>query len=69
LRHAILLADGRDENGSSADLDKAISLCEGVFSCDCRAVGNDWQVDELRRISTALLGTLDIVPGPPGLAP
>ena len=46
----------------------AISLCEGVFSCDCRGVGTDWEVGELRRISTALLGTVDIVPDPAGLA-
>jgi von Willebrand factor type A C-terminal domain/von Willebrand factor type A domain len=68
LRHAILLTDGKDEHESSDDLDTAINLCEGVFSCDCRGVGTDWQVDELRRISTALLGTVDIVPDPAGLA-
>ena len=68
LRHAILLTDGKDEHESSDDLDVAINLCEGVFSCDCRGVGTDWQVDELRRISTALLGTVDIVPDPAGLA-
>ena len=67
-RHAILLADGRDEQESPADLDEAIRLCKGVFRCDCRGVGTDWQVDELRRISTALLGTVDIVPDPAGLA-
>jgi len=68
LRHAILLTDGKDEHESSGDLDTAINLCEGVFSCDCRGVGTDWRVDELRRISTALLGTVDIVPDPAGLA-
>jgi len=39
-----------------------------VFSCDCRGVGTDWEVAELRRISTALLGSVDIVPDPAGLA-
>jgi hypothetical protein len=39
-----------------------------VFSCDCRGVGTDWEVSELRRISSALLGTVDIVPDPAGLA-
>jgi hypothetical protein len=68
LRHAILLTDGRDEHESSEDLAAAINLCEGVFSCDCRGIGTDWQVDELRRVSTALLGTVDIVPDPAGLA-
>ncbi len=68
LRHAILLTDGKDEHETSKDLDSAIRLCEGAFSCDCRGVGTDWQVAELRRISTALLGTVDIVPDPAGLA-
>jgi hypothetical protein len=68
IRHAILLTDGKDEHESSGDLDAAIAACEGMFSCDCRGVGTDWVVSELRRISTALLGTVDIVPDPSGLA-
>jgi hypothetical protein len=39
-----------------------------VFSCDCRGIGTDWEVGELRRISSALLGTVDIVPDPADLA-
>jgi hypothetical protein len=67
LRHAILLTDGR--NGQlPSKLGSAIRQCEGVFRCDCRGVGTDWKVDELRRISAALLGTVDIVPDPAGLA-
>jgi hypothetical protein len=68
LRHAILLTDGQNEHESAADLAAAIELCIGVFSCDCRGVGTDWDVDELRKIATALLGTVDIVPDPDGLA-
>ena len=68
LRHTILLTDGIDESESSDDLDAAIKLCEGVFSCDCRGVGTDWRVSELRRVSAALLGSVDIVPDPAGLA-
>ena len=68
LRHAILLTDGKNQHESPEDLAAAISLCEGVFRCDCRGVGTDWVVDELRKISTALLGTVDIVPDPAGLA-
>jgi von Willebrand factor type A C-terminal domain/von Willebrand factor type A domain len=68
LRHAILLTDGNDESETSDDLYAAIKLCEGVFSCDCRGVGTDWRVGELRRVSTALLGSVDIVPDPAGLA-
>jgi hypothetical protein len=68
LRHAILLTDGKNEHETRQELDTAIRACEGVFGCDCRGVGTDWAVDELRRVSTALLGTVDIVPDPAGLA-
>jgi len=68
LRHAILLTDGQNAHETPEQLDEAIRLCEGVFSCDCRGVGTDWEVSELRRISSALLGTVDIVPDPAGLA-
>jgi hypothetical protein len=68
LRHAILLTDGQNQHESSEELAEAIQLCEGSFRCDCRGVGTDWQVAELRKISTALLGTVDIVPDPAGLA-
>jgi hypothetical protein len=68
LRHAILLTDGKNQHESAEELAAAISACEGVFRCDCRGVGTDWQVSELRKISTALLGTVDIVVDPAGLA-
>jgi von Willebrand factor type A C-terminal domain/von Willebrand factor type A domain len=67
LRHAILLTDGKN-NERSRTFDMAIQQCEGVFSCDCRGVGTDWNVDELRKVSSALLGTVDIVADPEGLA-
>src|ERR1700677_1029811 len=68
LRHAILLTDGKNQHETPDQLAAAIGLCEGSFRCDCRGVGTDWVVGELRRISTALLGTVDIVPDPAGLA-
>ena len=55
-RHAILLTDGRDETETPADLQSAIAAATGVFQCDCRGVGADWEVNELRGISSALLG-------------
>jgi hypothetical protein len=67
LRHAILLTDGRNQHETPEQLTAAIGLCEGTFSCDCRGVGTDWEVSELRRISSALLGTVDIVADPAGL--
>jgi hypothetical protein len=68
LRHAILLTDGRNQHETPEELASAVSLCEGSFTCDCRGVGTDWEVGELRKVSTALLGSVDIVPDPAGLA-
>ena len=62
-----MLTDG--QNGETPRrLDEAISLCAGVFSCDCRGVGTKWKVSELRKIAAALQGTVDIVADPAGLA-
>jgi hypothetical protein len=66
--HAILLTDGENEHETSAALDEAISACEGHFQCDCRGVGTDWVVSELRRVAAGLLGTVDIVADPADLA-
>jgi hypothetical protein len=68
LRHAILLTDGRNQHETPEELAAAISACDGFFTCDCRGVGTDWEVSELRKISSILLGTVDIVPDPAGLA-
>jgi hypothetical protein len=68
LTHAILLTDGRDEHETPEELGAQIGLSEGEFTCDCRGVGTDWHVEELRAISSALLGTVDIVADPTDLA-
>jgi hypothetical protein len=66
VRQAILLTDGK--NGESdKTLGKALDECEGNFVCDCRGVGTDWKVDELRKVASALLGSLDIVARPQDL--
>lgn len=63
VRQAILLTDGK--NGESdRTLGKALAECEGKFVCDCRGVGTDWKVNELRKVASALLGSLDIVAEP-----
>jgi hypothetical protein len=67
-RHAILLTDGRNEHQQPWELTAAVEACRGLFQCDCRGVGVDWEVDELRSIATALLGTVDIVADPSELA-
>lgn len=63
-RHAILLTDGRIEGEAPNVLDEALRQSAGFFQCDCRGIGDDWVVDELRRISSTLLGTVDIVAQP-----
>ncbi len=62
-RHAILLTDGENRE-SEAKLAAALARATGYFQCDCRGAGTDWQVAEIRRIATALLGTVDIIPEP-----
>ncbi|WP_375426600.1 VWA domain-containing protein [uncultured Friedmanniella sp.] len=61
-RHAILLTDGENHNETPQQLSAAIAAVTGRFQCDCRGVGVDWQVEEVRRIAQALLGTVDIIP-------
>ena len=63
-RHAILLTDGENHNETAAQLDLAIRNCTGRFQVDCRGVGVDWRVSEIRTIAQALLGTVDIIPDP-----
>jgi hypothetical protein len=68
LTHASLLTDGKDEHETPEQLREEIALSEGQFTCDCRGVGTSWHVEELRSISSALLGTVDIVADPADLA-
>jgi hypothetical protein len=68
IRHGILLTDGRNEHEKPVDLQRTLERVQGHFTADCRGVGTDWEVEELRRISSALLGTVDIVADPSGLA-
>lgn len=64
LRHAILLTDGQNQHESIQELGAVLDRCEGQFQCDCRGVGTDWEVAELRRIASALLGSVDIIAQP-----
>ncbi|HKO27240.1 MAG TPA: VWA domain-containing protein [Solirubrobacteraceae bacterium] len=66
--HAILLTDGENQHETPEELDAALAEVEGVFSCDCRGVGTDWQVGELRKIASRLLGTVDIIAEPDAMA-
>ena len=64
IHHALLLTDGKDEGEHESALDAALAECESHFQCDARGVGTDWQPAQLRKISTKLLGTVDIIPSP-----
>ena len=64
LKQALLLTDGQNDDNDELPLQQALAACEGVFQCDCRGVGTDWKVEELRKIATKLLGTVDIIPAP-----
>ena len=63
-KHAILLTDGNNQHETPEQLSVAIEAARGQFQCDCRGVGADWEVAELRRIATALLGSVDLIPRP-----
>lgn len=64
VAHVILLTDGRNEHEEPWELDAAIAQSVGLFECDCRGLGVNWEPDELRKISNALLGTTDIIAHP-----
>lgn len=67
IKHAILLTDGKNQHESLIELDAALAMCAGIFVCDCRGVGTDWEVGELRRIASALLGTVEFIADPADL--
>jgi von Willebrand factor type A C-terminal domain/von Willebrand factor type A domain len=68
MRQALLLTDGQNDHGDESALDQVLKGCENLFQCDCRGVGTDWRVGQLRAIAERLLGTTDIVPDASGLA-
>jgi broad specificity phosphatase PhoE len=67
-RHAILLTDGKNQHEQPYELDARMRGAIGAFQCDCRGVGADWEVGELRRIAQALMGTVDLIPSPEDMA-
>lgn len=64
IRQALLLTDGQNDLVDQPHLQEALAQCEGIFQCDCRGVGTDWQVEQLRMVAAKLLGTVDIIPSP-----
>src|SRR5665213_1922922 len=64
IRQCILLTDGENEKQDEPLLGAMLNACEGQFQCECRGVGSDWKVEELRKISGRLLGSTDIITRP-----
>jgi uncharacterized protein YegL len=65
---ALLLTDGQNDPSDEQDLERTLAASEGKFQCDCRGVGTDWQVSQLQKIASKLLGTTDIIPSPAEIA-
>jgi hypothetical protein len=63
IKHAILLTDG-DNGERYGYLDSVLEQIKEQFVCDCRGVGANWKVAELRKIADKMLGTVDIVARP-----
>ena len=66
--HSILLTDGNDEHETAEELRRALAACEGRFQCDCRGVGTDWRVSELRQVASVLLGSVELIRDPADMA-
>ncbi len=64
---ALFLTDGKNDASDEARLDGVLDRCEGVFQCECRGVGTDWQVKQLQKIAGKLLGTAQIIAEPAGM--
>jgi hypothetical protein len=62
IRHAILLTDGHNQHETAAQLDSALAYCAGKFVCDARGVGTGWEVAELRKVASMLLGGVKDIP-------
>ena len=67
IHYALFLTDGKNDAPDESALDTVLASAEGVFQCDCRGVGTDWQPKQLQKIARALLGTAQIIAEPVGI--
>ncbi len=68
IHHVLFVTDGKNESEPAAALQTAVQRYQGFFEVDCRGVGANWSVEELRMIAQAFLGTVDIIPQPSEMA-
>ncbi|WP_405019892.1 serine/threonine-protein kinase [Kitasatospora sp. NBC_00070] len=61
VRTAILLTDLEATAESPDELAAALAASTGRFACHARGLGTAWSVGQLRAVTSALAGTLDIV--------
>ena len=55
LKHAVMLTDGHNIERPDL-LAGALEECRGRFVCDCRGVGDEWSLTQIKEITGALLG-------------
>ncbi|HEX4703319.1 MAG TPA: VWA domain-containing protein [Pseudonocardiaceae bacterium] len=68
IKHAILLTDGKNESQAAARFREALDRCRGVFVCDSRGVGSQWNAEPLLAIAECLLGSAEGLPDAGGLS-
>jgi VWA domain-containing protein len=68
IRHAILLTDGKNEGQPAELFLAALERCRGVFVCDSRGVGGQWNAEPLLAIAECLLGSAEGLPDANGLS-
>lgn len=67
LCQALLLTDGQNDSTDAPALDSVLGQAQGVFQCDCRGVGTDWRVDQLRAVAERLLGSVELIAAAGGI--
>jgi hypothetical protein len=61
VRLGILVTDGKNESESRGQLDAVLRECAPTFQCDCRGVGVNWVVEELRHVAGQMRGEVDMI--------
>lgn len=63
IRHTMLFTDGKNQHESQdGTLDRVLSACRGMFTCDVRGIGDEWEPSDLLKIASVLHGRADGLP-------